>query len=469
MPRQRIDRIDGHRVDVHSDDLVTGGGELSGEGEPDLAEGHDSDAHQTILGGAHSPTRLGLPRGRFRRPYTWCVQPDDLPRAAAHAPRLDAITGLRWWAAFGVFCFHILVFAPLAPVVSAFFLLGDYGVAFFFVLSGFVLTYSYRPATAKSTFYWRRFARIYPLHFVTLLLAIPVFYSFTPDPADWWVKPVNIGILMLSVFLLQGWSRDPAILFSGNPAAWTLTVEAFFYALHPFLSRGLAWMSRRGALIAAGVVAAVTIAMRITIFLDPAGWIAQLPLPILRVNEFILGMCLAWAFRHGWRVNLHPAWAAVGIGAAGAAFVLTERFVPGSPASMVAAMLLPAAFVLLFGLLIVSTSSREVACRVRWMRWRPLVALGEWSFAFYLIHATVIYAALTIFGFQPARWANLLWFAALLIIAIAGAAALHLWLESPVESRMRAWEVGVRERRRARREAGRPSQPAATITREEMR
>jgi peptidoglycan/LPS O-acetylase OafA/YrhL len=299
---------------------------------------------------------------------------------------------------------------------------------------------------------------------VTLLLAIPVFYSFAPDPAQWWVKPVNIGILVLSVFLLQGWSRDPVILFSGNPAAWTLTVEAFFYALHPFLSRALAWLSRRGALIAASVIAVITVAFRIAIFLEPTGFVAQLPLPILRVNEFLLGMCLAWAFRHGWRVSLHPAWTAAGIAAVGGAFVVTERAFPGSPANFITAMLLPAALVLLFGLLIVSTSSRETAGRVRWMRWRPLVALGEWSFAFYLIHATVIYSALAIFGFQPARWANLLWFAALLVIAIAGAAALHLWLESPVESRMRAWEVRIRERRLARRGAAQRRESPSSIT-----
>ena len=379
------------------------------------------------------------------------VGSDVTIRGAAHAPRLDAITGLRWWAAFGVFGFHMLIFAPLQPTVNAFLTLGDYGVAFFFVLSGFVLTYSYRPATAKSTFYWRRFARIYPLHFVTLLLAIPVFYSFTPDPAEWWVKPVNVGILLLSVFLLQGWSRDPAILFSGNPAAWTLTVEAFFYTLHPFLSTALSRVGRRGALIAAGVIAAVTIGIRIVIGLDPSGWVAGLPLPVLRLNEFVLGMCLAWAFRHGWRAGIHPWLPATGIAVVATVFVLSEQLAPGSAWTTVVMVLLPAAMTLLFAALIVTTSAAEVAGRVRWMRWRPLVALGEWSFAFYLIHATVIYAALTVFGFQPARWLNLLWFAALLVVAVSGAAALHLWLERPVESRLRAAEVGWRTRREERK------------------
>ncbi|MCR2765141.1 acyltransferase [Microbacterium sp. zg.B48] len=390
-------------------------------------------------------------------------------RDAAHAPRLDAITGLRWWAAFAVFGFHIVVFAPLAPAVNSFLAFGDYGVAFFFILSGFVLTYSLRPGTAKSTFYWRRFARIYPLHFVTLLLAIPVFYSFAPAPQDWWVRPFSVGALLLSVFLLQGWSRDPAILFSGNPAAWTLTVEAFFYALHPFFAAVLTRMGRRGALVSAAVVAVVTIAIRVLIQLSPAGWVATLPLPILRLNEFVLGMCLAWAFRLGWRAGVHPWLPAAGIGVVAIGYVLTERFAAGSLLLTVFAMLLPALMTLLFAALIVTTSAAEVAGRVRWMRWRPLVLLGEWSFAFYLIHATVIYAALNIFGLQPARWMNLLWFAALLIVAITCAAALHIWLERPVESKLRAAEVGRRMRRESRRQAKPPAPLAVTLPDEATR
>ena len=61
-------------------------------------------------------------------------------------------------------------FAPV-PGLGAVARYGNHGVAFFFVLSGFVLTWS---------------ARIYPAHVVALLVAIPVFYSVTsatPDPS----------------------------------------------------------------------------------------------------------------------------------------------------------------------------------------------------------------------------------------------------------------------------------------------
>jgi len=35
-------------------------------------------------------------------------------------PRIDALTGLRWWAAFFVFTYHLQVFAPLPSLASAF-------------------------------------------------------------------------------------------------------------------------------------------------------------------------------------------------------------------------------------------------------------------------------------------------------------------------------------------------------------
>ena len=48
--------------------------------------------------------------------------------------------------------------------------------AFFFILSGFIITYNYEEkllekTTTKRTFWVARIARIYPLHLLTLLIA----------------------------------------------------------------------------------------------------------------------------------------------------------------------------------------------------------------------------------------------------------------------------------------------------------
>ena len=72
---------------------------------------------------------------------------------------LDSLTILRGPAALFVFFYHTR-WAHVVPSASV----GYVGVALFFVLSGFVLTWSYKPADGAKKFYLRRFARVYPLH-----------------------------------------------------------------------------------------------------------------------------------------------------------------------------------------------------------------------------------------------------------------------------------------------------------------
>ena len=63
------------------------------------------------------------------------------PATDKRLPRVDALTGLRWWAAFFVFLYHILVLAPL-PTVIAVLGQGYLGLTFVFLLSGFLLAWA---------------------------------------------------------------------------------------------------------------------------------------------------------------------------------------------------------------------------------------------------------------------------------------------------------------------------------------
>ncbi|MEV4774295.1 acyltransferase family protein [Microbacterium sp. LWH12-1.2] len=354
--------------------------------------------------------------------------------------RLDALTGLRWWAAFLVFFYHMLVFAPVPGVLAQVFSYGYFGVTFFFVLSGFVLTWSARPAVSTSTFYWRRFARIWPSHMVALILAIPVFYTFAAIPEGSFLKPFDIGILALSVVLLQAWWSNPLILFSGNPAAWTLTCEAFFYALHPLISRVLVPMAKRGALLLAAGVILYAFVYRAGVALAPESWLPLVPLPVQRLPEFVLGMALAWAMRSGWRPRIHPF---VGVGAMAAAIlaiVLSSRLNGVVPLIGYVGTFANELFTVGCAVAIVALASASLKGHRVFFDTRVQVKLGEWSFAFYLIHATVIYTALRLFGLQPPSWMNLIWYIVLLAVCIVAAWALHTFVEHPVERRMRRWK-----------------------------
>lgn len=339
-----------------------------------------------------------------------------------------------------VFFYHMLVFAPLPGPISAVFGQGYLGVTFFFVLSGFVLTWSARPGVPVSTFYWRRFARIYPSHFVALLLAIPVFYSFAAVPPESFLKPFDPAVLSLSVLVIQGWWLAPAILFSGNPAAWTLTCEFFFYALHPFISKVLVPHGRRIALCLAVGIVLVAFTYRALVVASPGAWYAAFPLPVVRLPEFILGMALAWAIRSGWRVRINSL---IGVGSLAAvilAIVLVAQYAPTAPVISLIPEFGNELFTIACALAIITIAQRSIDGKRSGFETASQVKLGEWSFAFYLVHATFIYLALRIFGWQSPSWANLGWFAALLAIDLAAAWGLHRLIERPFERRMRRWK-----------------------------
>src|SRR5690349_24005788 len=102
----------------------------------------------------------------------------ESPRAAAPSSRLSSLTGLRFAAALLVFGVHAYSFIPVGGFAHdlGHVLLdpGDLGVSFFFVLSGFVLTWAARGESARplGRFFAGRVLRIYPAYVVALGLAV---------------------------------------------------------------------------------------------------------------------------------------------------------------------------------------------------------------------------------------------------------------------------------------------------------
>lgn len=355
-------------------------------------------------------------------------------------PRLEALTGLRWLAAFWVFGYHMQNFGALPFMLDLPVRLGFLGVTFFFVLSGFVLTWSMRPALKVSTFYVRRFARIWPSHMVALLLAIPVFYTLSANPSHGWVKPLDIPVLLLSVVLLQGFSRNPEILFSGNPAAWTLSCEAFFYALHPFLGAWLRKATRRGALIVAATTMCVAFGYRTLTHAGPPGWASGVPLPVERVTEFILGMAIAWAFAQGWRPRV-PVTVAWILFAATIAWLTVGPGLDFGIPSKLAATFSEEFATIACALMIIAVVGNTLRGRRSWLEHPWMVRLGNWSYTFYLVHATVMYAVLNVIGgSRGAGGSNLIWGTGIFIVTLGLSAAIHYWVEAPAERAIRRWK-----------------------------
>jgi peptidoglycan/LPS O-acetylase OafA/YrhL len=356
------------------------------------------------------------------------------------------LTSLRFVTALHVFFFHLeasrIVFAPEPARLLA--SIGYVGVSWFFVLSGFILTYSYAGRSLRLGDFWRaRWARVYPAYFVSLCLAAPLFFyvcCHAPLPPELgWIAAMRDHILsftLLSVVLMQAWV--PAAALAVNPVGWSLSAEAFFYFLFPLLLPALARCSRRTllcALLALGL-ASLALALvyviwapdgkrHVTYDMNDLAWLNVLRFnPLVRLPEFVVGVCGALLYL---RPSISMRWSAPLV--AGGLIVLfaVAMYSHGIPYPLIHNGLLSLPFLaIIYG----------VALRPAWasfLEWRLFRALGEVSYSFFLTHGIVIALFFRPDGvFRRHSMAEVL---ICLAAAIALAFALYRWVEQPMRRR----------------------------------
>jgi peptidoglycan/LPS O-acetylase OafA/YrhL len=156
-------------------------------------------------------------------------------------PNIPALTSLRFFAAIYVVIFHAQYTWLQAATVAwpRWFLCilntGYVSVGFFFVLSGFVLAYTYgeknRFAPHGAAFWMARFARIYPIYALSLLIGAGPALGLLLKTFSHSEAMTQFGFSgLLSFSMLQAWA--PKVM-SWNYPAWSLSAEAFFYLIFP--------------------------------------------------------------------------------------------------------------------------------------------------------------------------------------------------------------------------------------------
>ncbi len=225
---------------------------------------------------------------------------------------LSALTSLRFIAALAVVVLHYRdLLGPLPPWLLQAIVGGQYGVTFFFVLSGFILTYRYRDWFAQGVDAWRygwfqrfRLARIYPVYLFGLLLDTPwhVLERIGAGalPAE---APTYWASWLINAVGLQAWV--PAVPFAmfWNTPAWSVAAEFFFYASFPWVCCALsrraqrpAWMLLAllvtvltGTLLYVAVIHSMNYVWRVE---PTTQYLVTVYNPVLRYSEFLAG-CLA--------------------------------------------------------------------------------------------------------------------------------------------------------------------------------
>jgi peptidoglycan/LPS O-acetylase OafA/YrhL len=360
---------------------------------------------------------------------------------ALGASRLPSLTGLRFVAAFLVFGLHLMLqglFTSHAVTRggAAVFGAGTAGVSFFFILSGFVLTWSARPGDTAARFWRRRAAKVYPNHLVTAALAVGAPLAFG--------GAISLGVLAANLPLVQAWIPSDTYFYGLNTPSWSLSCEVFFYLCFPLLLAGVDRLPGRWLWPATVAGLGVVWLMPALALGLPAGlrtWFVLIAPPV-RMVEFVIGILLA-------RIVQAGRW--IGLGVLPAAGLAVGGYVcAGLVPSQLAHV---AVTVVPFALLIPAVACADVRDTRSVLCSRPMVWLGEISFAFYLLHQIVIRLAYKLIGKHALPTpAGLVVAVGMLVVSVVGAWVLYRLVEQPLMRRLgggRRRPGGVHRRRAA--------------------
>jgi peptidoglycan/LPS O-acetylase OafA/YrhL len=370
----------------------------------------------------------------------------------ARAPKLHALTGMRFLAAALVAFHHFSLLSgvyPKTPSINLLLGLGYISVNFFFILSGFVLAYNYiddagRFSVSRRMFWMARFARLYPAYALALLFALPSFIELAmraeapaagaPALDTAWVI---VGTTATTLLLLQDWFG----LVAWNAVGWSLSVEAFFYFTFPYVAPRIGRATDKGLALLALVCSLVPVVLALLVFGGQlrgghrASWYEVSTLtegffyasPTMHFPEFILGVIVGRLFRRrflaGKMSRWNPAWDYLAAGSTVALLGLLS-VLPGP----IFITLTPPVFAWL-----VFSLAHSCSKMARILSAPLLLLLGNASYSLYLFHATGIHALLSataILGLV--RLVSWPLFLLALAVIVLFSIAVHKWIEEPL-------------------------------------
>ncbi len=303
------------------------------------------------------------------------------------------LTSLRFVFAFMVFLYH-LPFLEESPnnsiglLYEHVFAEGYIGVSFFIILSGFILAYNYEyrileSVESVSKFISARIARIYPLHFLTMLAAIPLVGGAGLCCLE--SEKVLFLNTLGNVFMLHGFFPDLGKCCYLNGPSWSISVEFFFYGTFPILiyfTRG--FLGSIGRSIGFMLALLVLICGGMLLFAENLPGSFFYVNPFIRTADFLLGIALYSVYKQistlSPRINLTLLEVVTVV--LFMAFFILKGNVPHVYRYSVYYWIPVCLMILVFAF------QGGLISKLLSAKW--FIILGEISFAFYMIHQVVL-------------------------------------------------------------------------------
>ena len=321
---------------------------------------------------------------------------------------------LRALAAMMVVWVHSLYVIPgvVEKLGASYF--GGSGVDLFFVISGFIMvvTTASKNVTARR-FFGLRIIRVVPLYWLATLATIAC-AAYRHSLKDLYYTPGEIAKSLLFVPYVSRAGGSVGvwpIVLNG----WTLNYEMFFYALFALSLAAPRRHRLSGLVLALGSLA--VIGRLLGPFSNPLASVYTSSLLL----EFVAGMILAHLWlRDAPRKELPLSLLAIAMGFCCLGSVFSRPVVASGAFLVVAGCLHP---------------------KISTLQNRPLLELGNASYAIYLVHDFVL-AALAwawLHVFPSMTWAcSACFMAAALVLCAAAGWLCHRFIERPLTSRLRA-------------------------------
>lgn len=290
--------------------------------------------------------------------------------------KISQITFTRFIAAIAIVISHFNkdLFLYKTKYISDIFLRANVGVSYFFILSGFIMIIAYHKKDKIDylEYYKNRFARIYPLYIIGLLL------YFTTRFTNF-----SFYKLFLYFFGFQSWIPGEVLVL--NFPGWSISVEFLFYLVFPFLYNYF-YSKQNKSIWVVGIIIWVVTQIFSNLYINSASYegphtqshefIAYFPL--LHVNEFLAGNLAGLYFIKNFRQKNYD----LPIFLIFISILLSLIFIPiFFHNGLMALLFIP--------LIILISNNNGWLTKI--FSLKPLEYLGEVSYAVYIIHIPVLY------------------------------------------------------------------------------